>query len=88
MSSVAEQATLGYTADELFKGVADLKYYPSFVPCCRDACVLHESGKEIIADLIIGYGPFRENFPSQVTLDRPKQVLVRATRSHCQCHVR
>jgi coenzyme Q-binding protein COQ10 len=73
-----EQKTLAYTADELFSVVADVKDYPSFVPWCAGARIHRESPQEIIAELEIGFGPFKENFTSQVTLDRPRQVLVRA----------
>jgi|SRR5580658_5178408 coenzyme Q-binding protein COQ10 len=73
-----EQKTLAYTADELFSVVADVKDYPSFVPWCAGAHIRRESPQEIIAELEIGFGPFRESFTSQVTLDRPRQVLVRA----------
>jgi coenzyme Q-binding protein COQ10 len=74
-----EQATLAYGADELFAVVADVKDYPSFVPWCSGARIRSESAQEIIADLVIGFGPFQESFTSQVTLDRPRQVLVHAT---------
>jgi coenzyme Q-binding protein COQ10 len=73
-----EQRTLAYPADELFAVVADVKQYPSFVPWCSGARVRREDPREIIADLDIGFGPFHESFTSQVTLDRPRQVLVRA----------
>jgi coenzyme Q-binding protein COQ10 len=73
-----EQKTLAYTADELFSVVADVKDYPSFVPWCAGAHIRREGPQEIIAELEIGFGPFRESFTSQVTLDRPRQVLVRA----------
>jgi coenzyme Q-binding protein COQ10 len=74
-----EQKTLPYTADELFSVVADVKDYPSFVPWCASAHILREGPQEIIAKLEIGFGPFRESFTSEVSLDRPRQVLVRAT---------
>src|SRR5215469_14808943 len=74
-----EQKTLAYTADELFTVVADVKDYPLFLPWCSSAHIRREDQQEIIADLEIGFGPFRESFTSQVTLDRPRQVLVRAT---------
>jgi coenzyme Q-binding protein COQ10 len=74
-----EQATLAYGADELFAAVADVKDYPLFVPWCRGARIHREDQREIIADLVIGFGPFQESFTSQVTLDRLRQVLVRAT---------
>jgi coenzyme Q-binding protein COQ10 len=74
-----EQKTLAYTADELFSVVADVKDYPSFVPWCSGARIHIEDQQQIAADLEIGFGPFRESFTSQVSLDRPRQVLVRAT---------
>ena len=33
--------------------------------------------RSCVADLTIGFGPFRESFTSRVTLDRPRQVCVR-----------
>jgi coenzyme Q-binding protein COQ10 len=73
-----EQKTLAYTADELFSVVADIKDYPSFVPWCTGAHIRRETAQEVIAELEIGFGPFRERFTSEVKLDRPRQVLVRA----------
>jgi len=78
MSHHAEQATLTYTADELFAVVADVRHYPLFVPLCSGAHVRHEDAREIIAELVIGFGPFQESFTSHVGLDRPRQVRVRA----------
>lgn len=73
-----ERATLGYDANELYSIVADVKDYPLFVPWCSGAHIHSEDQREIVADLVIGFGPFQESFTSQVTLDRPRQVLVRA----------
>jgi len=73
-----EQATLAYSADELFAVVADVKDYPLFVPWCSGARIHSADEREVLADLVIGFGPFQESFTSQVTLDRPRQVLVRA----------
>jgi coenzyme Q-binding protein COQ10 len=73
-----ERATLRYSADELFAVMADVKDYPAFVPWCGGAHLRREDDREIIAELVIGFGPFRESFTSQVTLDRPRQVLVHA----------
>ena len=73
-----EQATLAYSADELFGVVADVKSYPQFVPWCSGARIHRADAHEIIADLVIGFGPFQESFTSEVTLDRPRQVHVRA----------
>src|ERR1700760_750283 len=73
-----EQATLAYSADELFDVVADVKDYPAFVPWCSGARIERADQRDIIAQLVIGFGPFQESFTSQVTLDRPRQVSVRS----------
>ena len=73
-----EQTILPYSAEELFDVVADVKDYPSFIPWCSGAHIRHESRREVIADLVIGFGPFQDSFTSNVTLDRPHRILVRA----------
>jgi coenzyme Q-binding protein COQ10 len=73
-----EQTTLAYTPDELFNVVSNIRDYPSFVPWCSGADIIREEPHEIIADLVIGFGPFQESFRSQVTLDRPKELKVHA----------
>jgi coenzyme Q-binding protein COQ10 len=78
MSRHAEKATLAYLADELFAVVADVEHYPLFVPWCSGAHIRRADEREIIAELIIGFGPFQESFTSHVALDPPRQVRVRA----------
>jgi coenzyme Q-binding protein COQ10 len=73
-----EQAILAYSADELFVVVANIRDYPSFVPWCSGARILREDQSQVVADLVIGFGPFQESFRSQVTLDRPREVKVHA----------
>ncbi len=73
-----EQATLAYRADELFAIVADVKDYPSFVPWCSGSSILREDQQGMIADLVIGFGPFQESFRSEVTMDRPHLLRVHA----------
>jgi len=73
-----EQTILPYSAEELFSVVADIKDYPSFVPWCSGAHIRHQSAREIVAELDIGLGPFQESFTSEVTLDPPRRILVRA----------
>jgi coenzyme Q-binding protein COQ10 len=78
MQRYEEQKTLAYAADEFFSVVADVKDYSSFVPCAPARGSIARVTKELVAELEIGFGPFRESFTSQVRLDRPRQVRVRA----------
>jgi coenzyme Q-binding protein COQ10 len=73
----AESRAVGYTAEQLFDLVADVGKYPQFLPWCVAARVRSATATELVADLTIGFGPFRESFTSRVTLNRPGAIQVR-----------
>ncbi len=76
MPTHAEKRTLPYTPDQMFQLVADVGKYPQFLPWCAGARVRTRTETELVADLTIGFGPFRENFTSRVSLERPNKVIV------------
>ena len=77
MPTHAERQLVPYRPNQLFDLVADVARYPEFLPWCVGARVRSRTEHEVIADLTIGFGPFRESFTSRVTLDRPRRVKVR-----------
>ena len=77
MPTHAERKTLPYTAEQMFDLVADVGKYPSFLPWCVGARVRSHTETELVADLTIGFGPFRESFNSRVLLDRPHKCTVK-----------
>lgn len=77
MPTHAERQLLPYHPDQLFDLVADVGRYPEFLPWCVGARVRSRTETDEVADLTIGFGPFRESFTSRVTLDRPYRVKVR-----------
>jgi coenzyme Q-binding protein COQ10 len=77
MPTHAETRRVAYRSEQLFDLVADVGEYPKFLPWCVGARVRSRSETELVADLAIGFGPFRESFTSRVTLDRPGRVRVR-----------
>jgi coenzyme Q-binding protein COQ10 len=77
MPTHAERQIVPYTPEQLFDLVADVGKYPQFLPWCIGARVRSHTATGLVADLTIGFGPFRETFTSRVTLDRPSQVKVR-----------
>lgn len=72
MTKHAEQRVVPYKASELYALVADVGAYPKFLPWCVGARVRKNDGREMVADLIIGFGPFRESFTSRVSLQPPE----------------
>ena len=77
MPTHAEKRTLPYRPDQMFELVADVGKYPQFLPWCVAAKVRTRTETELVADLTIGFGPFRETFTSRVSLDRPRHVTVK-----------
>ena len=77
MPTHAERKVLPYSPEQMYDLVADVGKYPSFLPWCAGARVRSQDEAELVADLTIGFGPFRESFTSRVTLDRPNKIGVK-----------
>lgn len=73
----SENRAVPYRPDQMFDLVADVGRYPAFLPWCAGARVRTRSEAEMVADMTIGFGPFRESFTSRVALDRPDRIDVR-----------
>ena len=76
MPTHAERQIVPYSPEQLFDIVADVGSYPKFLPWCVGTRVRTKTEQELVADLTIGFGPFRESFTSRVTLERPQRVKV------------
>lgn len=72
MPSHAETRILPYSAAQIYDLVADVARYPEFIPWTIAARVRsitpHETHREMLADLVIGFKMFREKFGSRVRL--------------------
>jgi coenzyme Q-binding protein COQ10 len=68
VTTYTEQKIVPYTPGQLFALVADVAKYPAFLPWCVAARIRSHVGQDLVADLTIGFGPFRESFTSRVTL--------------------
>jgi coenzyme Q-binding protein COQ10 len=76
MPTHAEHKLVPYTPEQMFDLVADVGKYQDFLPWCAASRVRSATPTELVADLTIGFGPFRESFTSRVALDRPKTARV------------
>ena len=65
----------------MFGLVADVERYPEFVPLCqalqvRRSAEAGEGTRVIVADMTVAFGPMKETFTSQVTLDQPNLTIL------------
>jgi len=72
----SEVKHLPYTPEQLFELVGDVKRYAEFLPWVTAVRVRSSSETEMVADLIVGFGAFKERFTSKVTKERPGRILV------------
>lgn len=77
MPTHAERQILPFRPEQMFDLVYDVAKYPEFLPWCVAARVRSRTEQELVADLTIGYGPFRETFTSRVTASSPDRIDVR-----------
>ena len=77
MPTHAEHKLVPYSVEQMFDLVADVGKYREFLPWCAASEVRTRTGTELVADLTIGFGPFRESFTSRVALEHPSKVLVK-----------
>ncbi len=76
MPRYAEQKRVPYKPEQMFDLVADVGKYPQFLPWCVGARIRTQTQEELVADLTIGFGPFRESFTSRVKLEHPHTIIV------------
>jgi coenzyme Q-binding protein COQ10 len=73
LPSRSESRILPYTADFIYRIVADVERYPEFVPWCAGLRILRREsapfGEVLIAETLVGYRSLRERYTSRVELD-------------------
>jgi len=72
----SETRALPYTPEQMFDLVANVASYRDFLPWVADTRIRSSTDTEMLADLIVGFGPLRERFTSRVKLDRPSRIEV------------
>ena len=65
--------------DKLIEFVLDIEKYPEFIPFCENSKIYERNDNgdsiNIIADLSIGKGPFKDTFKSDVKFNKKKSSI-------------
>jgi coenzyme Q-binding protein COQ10 len=64
-----ETRIVPYPADLMYRVVAEVEHYPEFLPWVAGLRVKSRSEDMVMAEMLVGYGSFREKYTSRVTLD-------------------
>jgi len=76
MPGIRETRRLPYSAEQMFDLVADVARYPEFLPWVVATRVRSDDGKEMLADMLVGFKALREKFSSRVLKDRASRLEV------------
>ena len=71
-----EQRVLPYTPEQLFDLVADVGRYQEFLPWVAATRIREDSDTGMVADLVVGFGAFKETFTSRVHKTRPHEIEI------------
>jgi coenzyme Q-binding protein COQ10 len=69
VTSHTENRVVPYSADLMYRVVADIARYPEFLPWVTALRLLSQEEKLLTAEMLVGFGPFRERYTSRVVLD-------------------
>ncbi len=75
MTTHAEQRLICHSPEQLFDLVADVRRYPEFLPWCLASRIRKQTDSTLVADLIIGFQVFKEQFTSYIQMDRDALVI-------------
>lgn len=67
MKSVQKSVLIWYSAEEMFRLVADVPSYPAFLPWCSHAKVLAEDATGMTAEVGIHFSGIRQSFTTRNT---------------------
>ena len=75
MTTHAEQRLIRHSPEQLFDLVADVRRYPEFLPWCLACRVRKQTDTALVADLMIGFQVFKEQFTSHVQMNRNELII-------------
>ncbi len=81
MPTHAEKRLMPYSADEMYRLIADIESYSEFLPWCSAVRIRGRKptedglGELVDADLVVSFKLFRERFGSRVTLRPDTRVI-------------
>lgn len=76
MPTHAEKRFITHTPEQMFDLVAAVDLYPEFLPWCTGAIIRYRDKELLLADLKVGFGPFKEVFGSRVELYKNDNKII------------
>ncbi|MHB8252782.1 MAG: type II toxin-antitoxin system RatA family toxin [Acidiferrobacter sp.] len=69
MTTISKSALVSYSADEMYKLVADVESYPEFLPWCAGSRILERDSTGLVAEIDMVFGGIHKAFTTRNTLN-------------------
>lgn len=76
MSKIDRQAILGYSCEQMYSLVNDVKSYPEFLPWCAAATVMSHTDTEMLGELTIRKGKLEKTFSTRNELSLNESITM------------
>mmetsp|Transcript_22125 Transcript_22125/g.44555 ORF Transcript_22125/g.44555 Transcript_22125/m.44555 type:complete len:186 (+) Transcript_22125:40-597(+) len=77
-----ERKLINQPINTLYNVVSDVDRYNEFVPWCKESNVISRSGKNITAELVVGFNIFTEKYTSKIETNEPNLVSAVSTETN------
>ena len=77
MPIISRKEIVGYTPEQMYELVNDIKAYPQFLPWCVETTVHHQDEDEIKASLVISGAGLQKTFTTHNRLQKNKMIEIR-----------
>lgn len=69
MTTISKSALVAYSAEEMYRLVADIESYPKFLPWCAGSRILERDAEGLIAEIDMAFGGIRKTFTTRNILN-------------------
>lgn len=77
MPTINKHAIVPYTAEQMYRLVADVRAYPEFLPWCQGSEIISEDEDEVRASLTLAWSGLQKSFTTCNRLQPHKMIEVR-----------
>lgn len=76
MTVINRQMIVSYLASDMYNLVNDIKKYPEFLTWCVGADILQQTDSELVAELVLAYGQYKQRFTTKNKLEASARITM------------
>lgn len=77
MTKIKKQASVTYSAKQMYALVNDIKNYPEFLPWCTKTNILQQNGDSLTASVSISMGKLKQSFTTRNVMKADDSIYMK-----------